>query len=568
MERTRPTAARPVAATKTDKLRLYAVALFALALAAFVSLAPQTSSSARAQEAKSAEAAPKPAEAARTLSPQERRGRGIYLRGESPSGKEIGALVGELDVPASTVTCAGCHGVHAEGKTEGGVTAGDLTWANLTKPYGHTHPTGRKHGPFDEASFTRAVAEGSDPSGNAMLAAMPHFKMSPEDMADLLAYLKAIEHDRDPGLTAAAIRVGTLLPSKGALAETGAAMRDVLAAFFEELNAKGGIYNRKVELRVAETEGDAAATASAARRLVTDGQAFALVGGLSAGADAELVALTRELEVPFVGPSSLLPAAGASAEANRYTFYLLPGAREQARALVNFASQKRPVKGSQVAVVYANGEIAEAAAEAAEEQCKRTGCGELKKVSYERGKFDAPAVARSLKGAGAVFFFGVPGDETAFLKEAGAASWSPDLYLLGVLTGRDIAASVPADFGGKVFLSFPSIPADVTAAGEGELRALAAKYKFPVRHPAAQISALAAAKVLAEGLRRGGSDLSREKLVTALEGLYEYETGLTPRLTFGPNRRVGAAGAYVVTVDAARKDFVPADGWVKAEGSN
>jgi hypothetical protein len=105
----------------------------------------------------------------------------------------------------------------------------------------------------------------------------------------------------------------------------------------------------------------------------------------------------------------------------------------------------------------------------------------------------------------------------------------------------------------------------VTQEGEGELRALAAKYKFELRHAAAQLSALAAAKVLAEGLERGGKDVSREKLITALEGLYDYETGLTPRLTFGPNRRVGAAGAYVVTIDAERKEFAPAGGWVKAD---
>ncbi|HEX8294084.1 MAG TPA: hypothetical protein VF570_20185, partial [Pyrinomonadaceae bacterium] len=96
------------------------------------------------------------AAAARPLTEQERRGRAIYLRGESPAGREIAAAVGELDVPSTTVTCAGCHGARAEGKTEGGVTAGSLVWSHLLKPYGHTHPTGRKHGPFTESSFIRA----------------------------------------------------------------------------------------------------------------------------------------------------------------------------------------------------------------------------------------------------------------------------------------------------------------------------------------------------------------------------------------------------------------------------
>jgi ABC-type branched-subunit amino acid transport system substrate-binding protein len=537
-------------------LRLTAFAIAALCLAA------SALAGARAQVSKPAAQTAKPAEGPRTLTPQERRGRAIYLRGESPSGKEIGATVGELDVPASTVTCAGCHGTRAEGKTEGGVTAGDLTWANLTKPYGHTHPTGRKHGPFDEASFARAVTTGVDPSGNTMLTAMPRFKMSAEDMADLLAYLKAIEHDRDPGLTEDAIRVGTLLPSKGGLAETGAAMRDVLTAFFAELNARGGVYNRKVELRVADTQGDAASAAAAARHLVADEQTFALVGGLSAGADKELAALTRELEVPLVGPSSLLPQAAAG---NRYTFYLLPGVAEQARALVNFEAQKRQLKDAGIAVVYAGGEINETAAAAVEEQCRHAACGAVRKHLYERGKFDAQAALKSVKGADAVLFLGTgAGEEADFMRAADADGWRPDVLLLGVLAGRELAASVPAGFAGKVFLAFPSIPSDLTPEGRAELTALAEKYKFPARHVAAQLSALAAAKVLVEGLQRAGKDLSREKLVTALEGLYDFETGLMPRLTFGPNRRVGALGAYVVTVDAERKTFVPAGEWVKS----
>ena len=72
------------------------------------------------------------------LTPSERRGKEIYLRGTSSSGREITGRIGEIDVPASTVSCAGCHGLRGEGKTEGGVSAGNLTWPHLVKPYGHT----------------------------------------------------------------------------------------------------------------------------------------------------------------------------------------------------------------------------------------------------------------------------------------------------------------------------------------------------------------------------------------------------------------------------------------------
>ena len=534
------------------KLKLYAVGALALAAVTLLALAPVG-----AQEQKTATTA---AARARVLTPQERRGRAIYLRGESPSGKEIQAFVGEVEVPSSTVTCAGCHGARGEGKTEGGVTAGSLTWANLTKPYGHTHPTGRKHGPFDEASFARAVSAGVDPAKNTMLAAMPRYQLSPEDAADLVAYIKRIEDEHDPGLSDTALRLGTLLPAAGPLASTGAAMRDVIAAYFQELNAGGGVYGRRVELQVAETGAGAAATAANARRLAEEGEVFAFVGGLSAGADKELLALTQELEVPFVGPSTLTPTSSP----NRYVFYLMPGVAEQARALVNFHAKRRAGAGGKVAVVYEQTEFAHSAASAVEEQCRKAGCGPVQKLPYEAGnRGAAAALVPGLKGADAVFLLGAA-VEPLFIKEAEAAGWRPDIYMLGVMTGRDLVASVPAGFKDKIFLAFPTVPSDVSEAGAGELRALASKYKFEVRHTAAQLSALAAAKLLAEGLKRVGRDVTRERLVTALEGIYEYDTGLSPRLTFGPNRRVGAAGAYVVGVDPEKKGFVPVSGWVNA----
>jgi len=333
----------------------------------------------------------------------------------------------------------------------------------------------------------------------------------------------------------------------------------VLAAYFDELNSGGGVFGRKVELRFAETGTNAAATAAGARRLAEEGQVFAFVGGLSAGADRELLALAQELEVPFVGPSTLLPRP----EANRYVFYLLPGMAEQARALVNFHTKRRAGAPARVAVVYEQTQFASAAAEAVEEQCQKSGCGPVQKFPYEVGnRGAAAALVPGLKGADAVFLFGAA-VEPLFIKEAEAAGWRPDLYLLGTLTGRDLLASAPEGFKDKIFLAFPTVPADVTEAGAAELRALAAKYGFEVRHAAAQLSALAAAKLLAEGLKRGGRDIGRERLVTALEGLYDYETGLAPRLTFGPNRRVGAAGAYVVRVDPSQRGFVQG-GWVNA----
>ena len=501
----------------------------------------------------------------RPLTPAERRGRALYLRGESASKREITAIVNDLDVPATTVPCGGCHGRRGEGKTEGGVTAGNLTWSNLIKPYGHTHPTGRKHGPFTESSFASAVVRGVDPAGNEMVVAMPRYHMSIEDMNDLIAYIKRLEFDRDPGVTAESIDVGVPLPTNPALAETGQSIRQALTAYFDELNAHGGIYNRKIKLHFT----DAATTDVAAglRALATQNQLFAFIAGISAGADKQLAQFAREEEIPFIGPATLLPQI--EHPPNRYVFYLLPGVSEQATALMNYADEQLEIKKQHVVLLVPNGELAAAAADAVIAHAKQVGWTDVVKVPYSSETFDANKTAQQLKtdNTAAVFVFGAGSDIEKFATAANALQWTPYVLSLGVLSSQTLAANVPSAFTKKIFLAFPTVPADISTDGATEYRTLAEKYKLPPRHAAAQLAALAAAKTFVEALKRAGADLSREQLINALEGFYDYETGLTPKLIFGPNRRIGAAGAYVITINAETKEFVSTSGWVNA-GSN
>jgi ABC-type branched-subunit amino acid transport system substrate-binding protein len=224
------------------------------------------------------------------------------------------------------------------------------------------------------------------------------------------------------------------------------------------------------------------------------------------------------------------------------------------------------VKKQRAVVLFPTTELPSAAAEAVLARAKEAGWTDVVQMPYTATAFDANKVAQQLKteGTASVFIFGGGNDIESFLRAASALEWTPYVLSLGVLASRDLAASVPAAFTKKVFLAFPTVPGDVTAEGVAEYRTLAEKYKLPSQHAAAQLAALAAAKTFVEGLKRTGADLSREQLVTALEGLYEYDTGLTPKLIFGPNRHVGAAGAYIVTINAETKEFVSASGWVAA----
>src|SRR5215208_80083 len=499
----------------------------------------------------------------RELSPEEKGGKAFYLRGGSSSGQEIIAMMGEIDVPATTLTCAGCHGTRGEGKTEGGVTAGNMTWSYLTKTYGHNDEGGRKHPAFSEASFTRMLTAGVDPAGNKLSVAMPTYRMPQQDMADLIAYLKRIETDTDPGVSETSIVIGTLLPEKAALTGLAQSMGDVLQAYFAEVNSRGGIYNRKVDLRI--LYGDATSTAANMRRLIDDEQVFAIVSGLTAGAEEDVATLSKDREVPFIGPSTLLPQRGLPL--NRYVFYLLPGLKEQARTLVNFAARKRDPKTSRVAIVCPDADFSRGIAKSIEDQAKKLGWTTITSVYYPRDKFNAAQQVAELKqkGIDTVFHLGSGADTGALFKDAEAVGWTPAVYLLGTLVGRNITELIPLKMKDQVFLVFPTIPADVSEAGAAEYSALLHKNKLTSTHAAAQASAIAAARILVHVLELSGKDLSRERLVTTLEGLYEFDTGLMPRITFGPNRRIGVLGAYIVTIDPEKKLFPATAEWISVD---
>jgi hypothetical protein len=115
----------------------------------------------------------------------------------------------------------------------------DITWSELTKPYGHVHGA-RRHPPFDERSVGRAVTDGLDPASQPLDASMPRYSLSRGDLAALVAWLKVLERQREVGLGADALALATLLPGGPGRPASREAMKGTLEAALSR-NAGGGL---------------------------------------------------------------------------------------------------------------------------------------------------------------------------------------------------------------------------------------------------------------------------------------------------------------------------------------
>lgn len=172
-------------------------------------------------------------------------GRRIYHEGVGADGRTLTARSGvdATALPAAFVACMNCHGVDGRGKTEAGVTAVDIRWDNLAKPYGAALASGRRRPAYEARSFERALTQGVDAAGQALDAAMPRYALTTEEASALLGYLAHIGRERAEGVTDAAIVLGLRVTAD----ERGELALRVLNAWSEEVNGAGGIYRRRVQ---------------------------------------------------------------------------------------------------------------------------------------------------------------------------------------------------------------------------------------------------------------------------------------------------------------------------------
>lgn len=506
------------------------------------------------------------------LSPEEARGKRLFLVGESGSGGEISAVMGaggpETAVPGATLPCGSCHGRDGRGRPEGGVAPSNITWDSLTKPYGSGALLGRTHPPYDEKSVKRAVTLGLDPAGNPLNPTMPRYRMSLGDIADLIAYLKRVGNEPVPGVSTTTVRIGAWL----APGEPGTVTRALLDASVAEVNKRGGLYGRKLELAAETLKGDAAERARIAASFLDRTPVLALVAPELSGApgsDVALAGLLEQREVPAVGAISHFPPADA--DLDRQAFYLLASPADQARALVETIAKEtvRPA----FALVASDGAEISPLADAVVAEAERREYVPAEVRRYPAGAAGAgvggpnpswlEATARDLaaKNVTAVIHLGPARDASALLIALDRLGSRPRIFALGAFADRTLL-DLPVGLAAGVRLAFPVRPIDPKSPEAAEWRALAAAHKLTAGDLGTQGAALAAIKLFVAALEKVGRDLTRDHLIATLETFERYDTGVSPPLRFRPGKRMGARGAYLVKLDVTTKGFLPEGDWI------
>ncbi len=497
------------------------------------------------------------------LSEAEARGKSLFLHGVLSSGEHVTGKLGPegVELTGAVAACARCHGPRGRGTGEGGVVAPNIQASRLFAPVSSANPsTGQWERPaYDDRSLAEAIRRGVSSSGRVLGPVMPRFELSEQDLEALIAYLHQLGDDRDPGVHEERLVLGAALPLSGKLAPMGEDVRAVLSAVFEEVNQQGGLFGRRLELRVEDDSLTVAGRDGTGRLL--DLGVFALVGNVRTGPRASDARLEAE-EVPLVAPVGLSDAHPE--KGGQMIFYVYPGPELQARVAVQHVhgSWNRRRAEPVLAVLHPLNDSGEAWARGARTEALRREWPLPRVHTYDPGGFDAAEAARWLEGirAEAVLFSGTAAELSALLAERSPASGRIPIYASG-LPAHPVEAGNAAAWGQVRFIQ-PSPPTEGNDPGLQEFEAFLRRHGLAPRNLASQMSAYASARLLVEALRRSGADVSRAGLVSALESFQDVDTGVSGPVTFGTQGRVGIRGGFIVRLDAGSRQVTPVSDWI------
>ena len=302
--------------------------------------------------------------------------------------------------------------------------------------------------------------------------------------------------------------------------------------WFDQLNAKGGVGGRQVEIRHLDDGYEPDRCVANTEKLIKD-EVFALFGYIGTPTSLAALPLATSARVPFIAPFT--GAMGLREPFKREAFHLRASYDDETALIVK---QLIELSQNRIGVFYQNDAYGKAGLSGV---TKALAARQLKPVAegtVERNSEDvAAAVAKLAKsGAQAIVQIGAYKACAAFIRQAKQAGYGGKFYNVSFVGTQALADELGKDGAGVVVSQV--MPSPYNPARPIAREFVAAAKSGKVQANFSSMEGYLAAKLFSEGLRRAGGKPTREALVTALESIQEDFGGY--RVTFGPQDHVAS----------------------------
>ena len=326
-----------------------------------------------------------------------------------------------------------------------------------------------------------------------------------------------------PGVTDTSITFGTHQPLTGPAAPGYSEIAPASKAFFEYLNSQGGINGRKIHLIYKDDEYNPSKTVSVVHQLVLQEKVFGIFEGLGTPTHTKVVGYLNTSKVPDVFVASGCPCWD-NGTAQPYTFGWQPNYTIEGKILGQYVKQH--FAGKKVGVFYQDDDFGKGGLTGLEAELPSSQI--VSKQAYQPGGTNVAPQISALKGAGAEVLvdFTVPiytalGQLTSF-----TLGFKPQLVVSNVGIDPTTVGALLKSFSkgkagtelieGAITDGYLPSTADVSNPWVALFKKVHDKYDSSAPFDGNVEYGMATAYTLAQTLQVAGKDLTRAKLVEAI----------------------------------------------------
>lgn len=303
--------------------------------------------------------------------------------------------------------------------------------------------------------------------------------------------------------------------------------------WFDQLNAKGGVGGRQVEIRHLDDGYEPDRCVANTEKLIKD-EVFALFGYIGTPTSLAALPLATSARVPFIAPFT--GAMGLREPFKREAFHLRASYDDETALIVK---QLIELSQNRIGVFYQNDAYGKAGLSGVTKALAARQLKPIAEGTVERNSEDvAAAVAKLAKsGAQAIVQIGAYKACAAFIRQAKQAGYGGNFYNVSFVGTQALADELGKDGAGVVVSQVVPSPYNPARPVSREFVA-AAKQQGRVQANFSSMEGYLAAKLFTEGLKRAGGKPTREALIAALESINEDFGGY--RVSFGPGNHVAS----------------------------